>query len=192
MRIIYQISAGLIGLSILAFPALAEGDSSPQAFPAQRAFFVSLVEILPGEWDVRYANGSYDNPTGEWRETRVKYSVTSGGTALIENYVNSDDEAYMTTVYHLDNNDIRATHYCGAMNHPNMVSRAFDEKTRTLSLEFAGVSNLDTPDSYHSRDIELSLVDENNVHVTFYGLESGKKSSRVFAMTRSEQAVEPN
>lgn len=172
--------------SVLLLSAQAEENAEPQAFPAQRAFFASLVEILPGEWNVRYADGSYDNPTSEWRETRVLYSVTSGGTALIENYVDSDDEPYMTTVYHLDNNDIRATHYCGAMNHPNMVSRAFDQETRTLSLEFAGVSNLDRPDSYHSRDIELSLVDENNVHVTFHGLQDGKKNSRVFAMTRAD------
>lgn len=186
MRICKEIATILVGVSVLAFPALAEGESSPQAFPAQRAFFASLVETLPGEWDVRYADGTYEKPTSEWQETRVRYSVTSGGTALIENYVTSDGKAYMTTVYHLDNNDIRATHFCGAMNHPNMVSRAFNEETRTLSLEFAGISNLDAPDSYHSRDIELSLIDENSVHVTFHGLEGGKKNSRVFAMTRSE------
>lgn len=186
MRSLRQSIFGLISLAVLSSPVLADDTSSLQAFSAQRAFFASLVETLPGEWDVRYADGSYDNPTSEWRETRVKYSVTSGGTALIENYLGSDDDAYMTTIYHLDNNDIRATHYCGAMNHPNMISRAFDEATRTLSLEFAGVSNLDTPDSYHSRDIELTLVDENNVHVTFHGLENGRKNSRVFAMTRAE------
>ena len=179
-----SVVTGILGLGLAALPAFAEKASAPMAYPDRRAFFETLVETLPGRWDAQYADGSYDNPTSEWRPTRVDYYVTSGGTALVENYVGSDEGVYMTTVYHLDNNDIRATHYCGARNHPSMMSRAFDADTRTLSLAFVGVSNLESPDSYHSRDIELSLVDEDNVHVTFFGLQDGKENSRVFALKR--------
>ncbi len=175
---------GVLSLGLSAVPAFAEKESTPTAYPDRRAFFETLIETLPGQWDAQYADGSYDNPTSEWRPTRVDYYVTSGGTALVENYVGSDESVYMTTVYHLDNNDIRATHYCGARNHPSMVSRGFDADTRTLSLAFVGVSNLESPDAYHSRDIELSLVDEDNVHVTFFGLQDGKENSRVFALKR--------
>jgi len=91
---------------------------------------------------------------------------------------------YMTTVYHQDVNDIRATHFCGAMNHPRMISRAFDPETGTMRFGFVDVSNLKSPGDYHSREIELTVVDNDNVRVTFHGLEDGEESSRVFALSR--------
>lgn len=185
MQISKWFFTGVLGLGILALPALADNGTAPMAYPDRKAFFAELIETLPGRWDAQWADGLYENPTSEWSPTRVDYYVTSGGTALVENYLGSDENVYMTTVYHLDNNDIRATHYCGAMNHPGMVSREFNAGTRTLTLGFVDVSNLASPDSYHSRDIELSLVDENNVHVTFFGLEEGEESSRVFALKRA-------
>ncbi len=187
MQVSKWIMTGALTLSLSALPALAEDGSVPMAYPDRQAFFAALIETLPGRWDAQWADGLYENPTSEWRPTRVDYYVTSGGTALVENYLGSDDNVYMTTVYHLDNNDIRATHYCGAKNHPSMISRGFNADTGTLTLGFVDVSNLESPDSYHSRDIELSLVDENNVHVTFFGLEEGEENSRVFALKRASK-----
>lgn len=154
------------------------------AYQDRQQFFADMVETLPGQWEGRFADGTYAEPTSEWRPIRVDYYVTSGGTALVENYRGSTDTAVMTTVYHLDNNDIRATHFCGAMNHPRMVSRAFDPATRTLTLDFVDVANLKGSNDYHSRAIDISLVDEDNVHVTFFGLQDGDENSRVFALKR--------
>ncbi len=187
MQVLKWIMTGVLALSLSALPALAEDGSVPMAYPDRQAFFAELIETLPGRWDAQWADGLYENPTSEWGSTRVDYYVTSGGTALVENYLNSEENVYMTTVYHLDSNDIRATHYCGAMNHPSMISRGFNADTGTLTLGFVDVSNLESPDSYHSRDIELSLVDENNVHVTFFGLEEGEENSRVFALKRASK-----
>jgi len=187
MQVSKWVMTSVITLSLSELPAFADKGSVPMAYPDRQAFFAVLIDTLPGCWDAQFADGSYENPTSEWRPTRVDYYVTSGGTALVGNYLSSDDNVYMTTVYHLDNNDIRATHYCGAKNHPSMVSRGFNADTGTLTLGFVDVSNLETPDSYHSRDIEFSLVDENNVHVTFFGLEEGEENSRLFALKRASK-----
>ena len=179
-----RISKWLCVLAICASAAYADGEAESRAYGDRHAFFDTLMKTLPGHWEGQFADGSYENPTSDWRPIRVDYHVTAGGTALVENYLGRDGSSIMTTVYHLDNNDIRATHYCGARNHPRMVARDFDPQSRTLTLGFVDVSNLQSAESYHSRDIELSLVDNDNVHVTFIGLENGKENSRVFALQR--------
>ncbi len=153
----------------------------------ERVFFNKMLEVLPGNWQGKYADGTYENPTSDWQPIEVNYQITSGDTAIIENYVDGNESAIMTTVYHLDNNDIRATHFCGAQNHPRMAGRVFDRSSNTLSLNFVDVSNLQTPADYHSRGIDLKIIDHDNVHVTFSGLENGEDSTRVFALTRSQK-----
>lgn len=182
MRTLTIVLTTAIGL--VAWNQSGGEESDVLAYQDRQAFFADMIEMLPGEWEGQYANGTYAEPTSEWRPIRVDYYVTSGGTALVENYKGSSDAAVMTTVYHLDNNDIRATHFCGTMNHPRMVSRAFDPATRTLTLDFVDVANLKTSNDYHSRAIDISLVDEDNVHVTFFGLQEGDENSRVFALKR--------
>ncbi|HSR51337.1 MAG TPA: hypothetical protein VLV83_10950, partial [Acidobacteriota bacterium] len=64
---------------------------------------------------------------GDWRgfirerdqEAFVNYRLTGGGSALIETF-GRGEQGSMSTVYHLDGNDLRLTHYCGAKNQPRM------------------------------------------------------------------------
>ena len=153
-------------------------------------FFQTLRETYcPAQWEGEYANGTYENPTGEWSPLRVDYHLTAGDTAIVEDYVEvGGTDVYMSTVYHLDNNNIRATHFCGAMNHPRMISRSIDLDESQASFDFVDVANLRTPEDYHSRGIELRVVDADNVHVTFHGLEDGETSSRVFVLRRMESS----
>ncbi len=152
------------------------------------AFFDTMAEVLPGNWEGQFADGSFDNPTSEWRPARINYHLTAGGTAIVEDYFGQDESVVgMTTVYHQDNNDIRATHFCGAMNHPRMISREFDAESKTMSFGFVDVSNLKSPEDYHSRDIDLTIVDDDNIRLTFFGLTDGKRNSRVFAFSRKKE-----
>jgi hypothetical protein len=172
-------------LLVCGLAAADEIDSAGATNESKLTFFDALADVLPGSWNGQYADGSFDNPTSEWQPTRVEYSLTSGGTAIVEDYLGHDEPVpYMTTVYHQDNNDIRATHFCGAQNHPRMISRAFDPESKTMIFGFVDVSNLKAPEDYHSREIELTIVDKDNVRVTFRGLEDGKESSRIFALSR--------
>lgn len=186
----YQTTRSLLAIASMLVCGLAaadEVDSAKVTNESKLAFFDTLAEVLPGNWDAQYANGSFDNPTSDWQSTRVEYSLTSGGTAIVEDYLGQEGSVpYMTTVYHQDNNDVRATHFCGAQNHPRMISRMFDPESKTMKFGFVDVSNLKSPEDYHSREIELTIVDDDNVRVTFRGLEDGTRSSRVFALSRMD------
>jgi hypothetical protein len=177
----------IIWLLVCGLAAADEIDAAGVTDESKIAFFERLAEVLPGNWDAQYASGSFDNPTSEWQSTRVEYSLTSGGTAIVEDYLRQEGSVpYMTTVYHQDNNDIRATHFCGAQNHPRMISRMFDAESKTMKFGFVDVSNLKSPEDYHSREIELTIVDKDNVRVTFHGLEDDQQSARVFALSRMD------
>ena len=53
-----------------------------------------------------------------------------------------------------------------------------------MSFGFVDISNLKLPEDYHSRDIDLTIVDDDNIRLTFFGLTDGKRNSRVFAFSR--------
>lgn len=173
-------------LIIATQPAVAvEPAVDTKAGEIANKFFMTLKDVLPGRWEGEFAHGSFENPTSEWSPLRVDYYLTAADTAIIEDYVEvGGTDVYMSTVYHLDNNDIRATHFCGAMNHPRMIARSLDLDETQASFDFVDVSNLKNPEDYHSRGIDLRVVDDNTVRIRFFGLQDGQTSSRVFALRR--------
>ena len=183
-----SIGIGLILAAIPVDPTFAENsepeaelqDSAPSRADVVDRIFARMTEVLPGRWQGEFADGTADNPTSEWTGTIVEYEITAGGTALMENYVDASGNPYMTTVYHKDNNDLRATHFCGARNHPRMIARKIDTKSDVVVFDFVDVANLKTVESYHSRGLSLEIGSDNSIVLTFKGLEEGKGNSRVF------------
>jgi hypothetical protein len=49
----------------------------------------------------------------------LKEYLTGNGSALVESLIMGGVPT-MTTVYHLDEADLRMTHYCGAKNQPRL------------------------------------------------------------------------
>ncbi len=174
-----------LSLCLFAVP----GQSSEGAVEAERpnarvaiveSVFDVMTGILPGKWRGAWADGTAENPTSDWTETTVEYEVTAGGSALIENFTDEQGRPYMTTVYHKDNNDLRATHFCGARNHPRMIARHVDLDRRVVEFDFVDVANLKSADSYHSRGLSLEIESDNEVVITFAGLQDGQGNTRVF------------
>ena len=150
-------------------------------------FFGEMTDLLHGRWTGEYANGTIDAPVGDWTPTMLEYTATAGGSALIENFVGESGNVYMSTVYHKDNQDLRATHYCGARNHPRMVARTIDAEEKIVFFDFVDITNLKSADSYHSRSLELKILDKDSIVLTFTGLEGGAESSRVFRFRRDRE-----
>src|SRR5438477_12411109 len=91
---------------------------SPPASKTNDTF--NLIKALVGDWQ-----GSYEwigkNRKGPMN---ARYYLTGNGTAVVEDLI-VDGDPNMTTVYHLDGADLRATHYCAAGNQPRLkIGRA--------------------------------------------------------------------
>lgn len=161
--------------------------AAPTRAQAVDETFDAMRKILPGKWRGENAHGTADNPTSDWEPVTIEYAITAGGTALIENYTDDSGQPYMTTVYHVDNNDLRATHFCGARNHPRMIARTVESERNFVSFDFVDVSNLESPDSYHSRGLDLQIIGEHSIVLTFSGLQGGKENSRVFKLQKENE-----
>jgi hypothetical protein len=121
---------------------------------------------LEGEWE-----GSYewtDGRTGSG-DLHVRYRVTGAGSALIEDLLNSDGVATMSTVYHVDGTDLRMTHYCGARNQPRLKSSLFSDAPSTAEFQLLDVTGETKYGSVQAFRIEIVDANHLNLRFTFAG-----------------------
>ncbi len=124
---------------------------------------------------------------GFWDEAEygrvVEYRLTGEGSALIEEFIGDPP---MTTVYHLDGDDLRMTHYCNAGNQPRMKAAVYHDDT--LKFDFVDVTNLSSPSAYHTRTLDVVFQDEDHVVLNFVGLKDGKEIATTHSLTRKRSA----
>jgi hypothetical protein len=121
---------------------------------------------LEGEW-----RGSYewtDGRTGAGA-MRVRYTVTGAGSALVEDLINEEGVATMTTVYHLDGDDLRMTHYCAARNQPRLKSSLISDAPSAAEFQFVDVTGMTKYGSVQAFRIEIVDADHLNLRFTFAG-----------------------
>src|SRR5262245_5708255 len=63
--------------------------------------------------------GEWQGATAEGRQLSVSYRLTAGGTVLVETWTLGPGRESMT-LYHLDRDDLVATHYCPIGNQPSL------------------------------------------------------------------------
>ena len=154
----------------LTFTALAV--ALPNAANAQAADNYreawEQIKKLSGTW----ASQRLDR---EDRRNVISYHVTGGEAVVFEEFTGKtpDGVREMATAYHLDVDDIVATHYCGAGNQPRMRAVSYDPHERVLRFDFWDITDLADPDAYYTTGIELYFADDDNVELRFRGTEAG-------------------
>ena len=129
--------------------------------PDQKDTFESAFERLKG------LAGTWQKADGD---DEVRYYLTGSGSAVVEVFENS-----MSSVYHMDGDDLLVTHYCGANNQPRMKAVDYDPESGTLKFDFVDVTNVADPDEYYTREVEIVFQDESHVEVRFNGLRAGQE-----------------
>lgn len=89
----------------------------------------------------------------------ISYEVVSGGSSVIEK---ADG---MLTVFHLDANNIMATHYCIAQNQPRLIASNFNEDN-ILNFVLKDGTNLETTEGYISQ-IKFKFIESNKFQATW-------------------------
>ena len=135
-----------------------------------RAAFERLKSLV-GTWAV------------EGSDSEVTYVLTGRGTAVMEMF--RRESGGMASVYHMDGNELRLTHYCGAGNQPRLRANSYDPKKGVLEfLDFVDITNLSAPDAYYTREITVVFKDEGHVEITFTGLDHGEEVPAVYSLIR--------
>ena len=88
----------------------------------------------------------------------------------------------MTSVYHLDGDDLRLTHYCNAGNQPRMIADEY--RSQSLSFGFVDVTNLKAPGAYHTRTLDIEFLDDDHVVLHFVGKKEAREIATTHTLTR--------
>jgi hypothetical protein len=146
---------------------------------AQEAF--NRMRSLQGAWKgtVRWTGAI--TQTGQMD---ARYRVTGRGSALIEDLLDGD-QPVMTSVYHLDNSELRMTHYCGAQNQPRLKAGLIDLANNLIRFDFVDITSLSAPDAPHVHGLTIHLVDKDHVELEFAFSARGKESVEHISLTRA-------
>lgn len=153
----------------------AEPESEP-GLTGRKA--LEVLKSLVGEW--RGSVGQRDGAPG-----RVLFRVTSGGSAVFERQF-PDQPHEMTTVYHLDGEDLVLTHYCAAGNQPRMRLDQARSTPKELIFEFTGGTNLDPKKDGHVHSGRIRVVEGDRFEAEWYFHANGRLAgTNGFFMARS-------
>ena len=124
------------------------------------------LKSLAGEWTGPGPEEMHGAPM------EVRYRVTAAGNAVEETLMPGSDHE-MVTMYHLDGGKLMLTHYCAVGNQPRMVAAA-DGNLETIHFEFAGASNLASPNAGHMHEMVMTMEGKDRLKTRWTYYEDGK------------------
>src|ERR1051325_1713976 len=144
-----------VGLLILSISVTTVKTA---AAPGGAEAFEKLKSLV-GHWETDKTN---------MNKASLDIELTSGGTAVLEKFhmVDNGKPVEMTTLYYLDGEDVKLTHYCMAGNqHTMRGTYALD--TRTLKFELVSISNLKNADAGHMHHATYTFLDNDHFKTTW-------------------------
>jgi len=138
---------GLFGAAIVISAASARPNSNGAA-----AF--EKMKSLAGHWE---------GNTSEDAKLTADIEVASDGHSVLEKFqmVHGDKPMNMITVYFLDGDILKMTHYCGTGNQPTMAGN-YDAAANTIKFDLVSATNM-KPDDLHMHHAYFTLVDANHL-----------------------------
>lgn len=149
-----SLTMGVVGI-LAAAPQAEPGSPSAAAF--------LRLQGLAGEWagTFEWSGGRADK--GDMRAT---YSITGNGSAVVED-LQAAGTSLMSSVYHLDHDDLRMTHYCAAKNQPRLKATDVAADGSRARFEFIDATNLATPQAPHVVGFDIEFPDPRHVVLIF-------------------------
>ncbi len=143
---------GVLVLSMGIMPA-----PNPAAGSGAEAF--EKLKALVGHWETDKANMA---------KATLDLELTSGGTAVLEKFhmVENGKPVEMTTLYYLDGDQIKLTHYCMAGNQPTMKG-SYAPDTKTITFDLVSISNLKSADDGHMHHAVNTFIDNDHFKTTW-------------------------
>jgi hypothetical protein len=164
----------LIGILVIAVPVMAQTMKPAPSSPGAASF--EKLKSLAGEWEGTMNEGGKQLPSN------TSFRVVSDGSALM-NVLASGTPYEMVTMFHMDNGDVLATHYCAGHNQPRFRLIPTSDPN-VLNFDFKDATNLPTPDAPHMVGLKVTFVDANHHIEDWTYLQDGKKSTSRFEFHR--------
>jgi hypothetical protein len=117
------------------------------------------LKALVGHWETDKSNTN---------KASLDLELTSGGTAVLEKFhmVENGKPVEMTTLYYLDGDQVKLTHYCMAGNQPTMKG-SYAPETKTITFDLVSISNLKSLDDGHMHHAVYTFIDNDHFKTTW-------------------------
>jgi len=144
------LSVLVLSTGIMPIPNRAAG-SGAEAF--------EKLKSLVGHWETDKTN---------MNKATLDVELTSGGTAVLEKFhmVEGGKPVEMTTLYYLDGDQVKLTHYCKAGNQPTMRG-TYAPETKTITFDLVSISNLKSADDGHMHHAVYTFIDSDHFKTTW-------------------------
>lgn len=158
-------------LALLALALPFHGALSAQDDPTARRF--DDMKRLVGIWRNAETPGS---------PLRIRFSLTAGGTVLVEEWKRGD-QPHSLTLYHRNGETVIATHYCPQGNQPRL--RLHPQVTdNVLRFTFLDATDLDAADESHLSALTFDLSNESTIVRRERYDQSGKSETTELRLVR--------
>jgi len=148
MRVLAKIAALLIlGTAVTVATSKAGPGGGAEAFEKLKA--------MAGHWE--------SGPSARMKTT-LDIQVVSGGSVVMEQsrVEEKGTTVNMVTMYYLDGDQLKLTHYCMAGNQPTMRG-SYSPETKTITFDFISATNLKSADDGHMHHAVYKFVDPDHV-----------------------------
>jgi len=157
--------------SLAADEKKAEGHKFPGLEP-----FAQLV----GEWEGREVSGKNAE-----QDLKVKYKVTSAGSAVVETLF-PDSPHEMVTIICPDGDQLVLTHYCALGNQPRMKAKAKSDGNK-VAFKFDSATNLKSDNDPHMHEVTYTFVDKDTLKTEWVHYDGGKPTgTAIFEFKRKK------
>jgi hypothetical protein len=158
----------LSALLAAAFAAVsaAEDKKEPKK-EADKTSAFDKFKLLAGEWV-----GQGGGEGKDFKDVRITYKVTSGGSAVVET-IDPDGGHEMVTIITKDGDALALTHYCMLGNQPHMKADANADADK-VAFKFTGAGNLKSDKDMHMHDVTYTFVDKDTIKTEWTHYMDGK------------------
>ena len=187
-----MVVAGVVALLGGVRPGLA-GDEAPTKPGVEARAAFGRLKKMAGTWSAEIAADGKaadfkkkveKHKQGHGAEPSVIFKLTGGGSALVETQMPGAAHE-MVSVYHLDGDDLRMTHYCAAGNQPRFKLDRARSRPDHLIFVFDGGTNLDPAKDMHIHGLEMTFHGDGRVTSAWDGYAGGKPfGTTSFILTR--------
>ena len=177
------LSALALGTVMIAPATVRSDDNDKDKTPITAKSAFTQLKTLSGTWQNKVSG---TNEHEHANDTRVVYRLTGAGSALVEtDFPESNHE--MVSVYHLDGDDLRLTHYCAAGNQPHLrLDRTSSSPTKFVFV-FDGGTNLDPAKDMHIHGMTITFGKDGEIDCAWEGYMEGKKAGTThFQLSRAK------
>lgn len=140
------------------------------------------IKSLVGEWE------GYMSEGGKKLPTHVSMRLTGDGSAVMH-VTDAGTPHEMVTMFHMDQAELLATHYCAAHNQPRLRAKPAG-KPSEIEFEFKDGTNI-RPGDGHMQRLTLTFIDADHHNETWGYSSNGKIDAGISYMARVKSPSKP-